>query len=173
MHVSYFKYFIFLFFLTTHVSHAETAHINHYVPQAKLVGKTNLSYLWFDVYDIALYAPKGKWQQNQPFALKLDYQRLLYGDKIADRSIEEMRKQGFNNKKKLERWLKQMERIFPDVDKGISLTAIRSKNGNSVFYKNNKKIGEINDKEFTRQFFNIWLGKKTSEPRMRKRLLNL
>ena len=36
-----------------------------------------LTYLLWDVYDAMLYAPKGKWSHDKPFALKLSYLRSL------------------------------------------------------------------------------------------------
>jgi hypothetical protein len=38
---------------------------------------------------------------------------------------------------------------------------------------NDKPIGNIDDAEFARAFFAIWLDPKTSEPSLRKQLLGL
>lgn len=146
-------------------------YIKTYVPAAKKVGEGRLTYLFWDVYDATLYAPEGAWQENEPFALQLSYLRTLEGKKIADRSIEEMRKQGFSDEVKLATWHTQMRNIFPDVDDGISLTGVYTKKGDAVFYLDNTEIGRVQDPEFSKAFFGIWLDEKTSDPDLRRKLL--
>lgn len=146
-------------------------HIEKFVPQAEKVGQGRLTYMFWDVYDAALYAPGGAWQEGRPFALQLSYLRELEGKKIADRSVEEMRNQGFNDEVKLATWHAQMKNIFPDVDKGIILTGVHTKTGEAVFYLDKTEIGRINDPEFSKAFFNIWLSEKTSAPDLRRKLL--
>ena len=147
--------------------------LENLVPEAALVGEGRLNYMIWEVYDAALFAPKGQWDQDKPFALKLSYLRSLKGKAIADRSVEEMRKQGFSDEVKLATWHSQMREIFPDVDADVSITGIRTENGETVFYKNNEEIGRIRDLEFSKTFFNIWLSPKTSEPELRAQLLSL
>lgn len=146
-------------------------HIRTYVHAAQKVGEGRLTYLLWDVYDATLYAPDGSWQEGQPFALRLSYLRKIEGKKIADRSVEEMRKQGISDEVKLAAWHAQMSEIFPDVDEGVSLTGIYTEKGEAVFYKNNKEIGTIRDPAFSQAFFNIWLGEDTSAPDLRRKLL--
>lgn len=143
------------------------------VPEAKKVGDGRLSYIIWDVYDAALFAPEGEWKKTQPYALQLSYLRDLKGKKIANRSIEEMRALGITDEMKLATWHAQMDKIFPDVKEGDVLTGIHTRSGNSVFYKNGKKIGQINDSEFSAAFFGIWLDEKTSAPELRKKLLGV
>ncbi len=147
--------------------------IDTYVPAAKKVGEARMTYIFWNIYDITLYAPQGIWQQDKPFALKLSYLRSLDGKKIADRSAEEMRKQGFTDKVKLAAWHAKMREIFPDVDKGIALTGINTEAGEVVFYKNNAEIGRIKDPQFSHVFFGIWLNEKTSAPDLRRKLLGV
>jgi len=146
-------------------------HIRNYVPAAQKVGEGRLTYLFWDVYDAALYAPKGSWQEGQPFALQLSYLREIEGKKIADRSVEEMRNQGIKDEVKLATWYAQMRKIFPDVDKGVRLTGVYTKKGETVFYEDDKEVGRINDADFSKAFFGIWLNEKTSVPDLRRKLL--
>lgn len=143
------------------------------VPQAQEVGQARMTYMLWDVYDVALYAPDGQWQADQPYALKLSYLRSLDGDKIADRSVEEMRKQGFSDEVKLATWHTQMRDIFPNVEKGSILTGVLEANGDTVFYNGKTAIGRIDDPAFGKAFFGIWLDEKTSEPDLRRQLLAL
>jgi len=143
------------------------------VPQAQEVGQARMTYMLWDVYDVALYAPNGQWQPDQPYALELSYLRSLDGDKIADRSVEEIRKQGFSDEVKLATWHTQMRDIFPDVKEGTILTGVFESNGDTVFYNGKTAIGRIEDPDFGKAFFGIWLDEKTSEPDLRRALLAL
>ncbi|AXR04213.1 chalcone isomerase family protein [Pseudoalteromonas piscicida] len=167
--------FAFLMLLFSTQGFASTSDlVNQFIENPQQVGKTSrMTYLFWDVYDASLYAPQGAYSQDQPFVLALHYLRALDGKEIAKRSLKEMEKQGFNNSSKGERWLTKMVQIFPDVSKGTLLFGVRTPDGYTQFYEDEKLIGEVNDPEFTTRFFNIWLGEKTSEPTMRAELLGL
>lgn len=141
--------------------------------QPAVVGQARLTVLLFKVYDATLYAPKGRYLANQPFVLTLRYLREFKGEKIAQRTVDEMRKQGFTNQAKLTAWLHTMTSLFPDVQPGVELSAVRLPSGATDFYRGEQLIGQVSDPEFARQFFAIWLGEKTSEPAMRRQLLKL
>lgn len=142
-----------------------------HVPNAQLVGEGKLTYMLWDVYTAHLYAPGGNWNMEEPFALTLHYLRHLNGKAIAERSVEEIRKQGFRDEVKLAAWYREMESIFPDVNKGDEITGIYLPGKKTVFYLNGEKIGHVMDAEFGTHFFNIWLDAKTSEPELRQMLV--
>ena len=153
------------------VAHANMTLAQQVLEQPQIVGQARLKVLLFKVYDATLYAPQGRYSPDDQFALSLRYLRAFDGDKIAQRSVEEMRKQGYTNERKLAQWLRQMTALFPNVQAGTELTAVKTSSGDAVFYRGLERIGQIKDAEFSQQFFNIWLGAKTSEPEMRKELL--
>lgn len=136
------------------------------------VGQTaRMTYLFWDVYDIRLYSPSGQYERLKPFVLHLTYLRDLDGQEIAKRSLEEMQKQGFDDQALGDIWLTQMQSIFPDVSKNYSLYGVRDEKGATRFYDSEKLLGEITDQNFTKWFFDIWLGERTTEPKMRMKLL--
>lgn len=141
------------------------------IPDAELVGEGRLKYLFWSVFDAALYAPGGTWSKDQPFALSLSYLRDLEGESIVDASIDEMRKQGMTDEATLERWRVAMAGIFLDVDDQTTLTGIVNADGHAVFYRNGEPAGVIRDADFSQRFFDIWLGEKTSNPALRARLI--
>ncbi len=168
----------FIYLLSFFISLPASANINSdyikkYIPNAKMVGKGELSFLVWDVYKISLYAPSENYVVGEPMALQLKYSMKLYGKDIADRSIIEMKNQGFKDYKKLSKWKDEMRKIFPNVENGTVLTGILTNNGTTLFYKNGKNIGQVLDKEFGKRFFDIWLGEKTSAPKLRKNLLGI
>ncbi|SHM28531.1 chalcone isomerase family protein [Roseibium suaedae] len=141
------------------------------VPAASLVGEGQMTFLGFAIFDAELYAPQGQYKPSAPFALKLTYLRSFKGTAIAAETAKQMRRQGMKDVAKLEVWTDQMNRIFPNVSKGQSLTGVRDRAGNTVFYSGSKAIGTIKDPEFTKRFFAIWLGQNTQNPDLRNRLV--
>jgi len=145
--------------------------INEYIKNPKIVGQASFKYMFWHVYDIYLYAENGLYSSEKPFALRLVYKRDLGGNDIALRSKQEIKKLGFKDKVILERWYRKMIDIFPDVSNGSELIGIYSKDKRSIFFDKNKKIGEENDPDFGKWFFDIWLSEKNLYPKLHKQLL--
>ncbi|MFT4937371.1 MAG: hypothetical protein ACI88A_000385 [Paraglaciecola sp.] len=145
--------------------------IEQHVPRAQLVGEARLTFLFWNVYDAKLYAAAGVWSSDLPFALSLKYLRDLDGADIAKRSIDEIRQQGFNDEDAMTRWYDMLIKIIPNVSATSTIVGIQNAEQGTILYHNNKLIGEVADPLFSQWFFNIWLGEKTSEPKMRKKLL--
>lgn len=162
--------FFVLFFLSFSPVMANDVALK-YIPNAEKVGTGRLSVVFWDVYDATLYAPNGKWDAHKPYALSIRYFREIEGGDIADRSAEEIRKQGFSDEATLSQWQTQMRNIFPGVRSGSELTAVYTAQQSTNFYADGKPIGSIKNPEFSMHFFNIWLSEKTSEPELRKKLL--
>lgn len=168
------RFFIFLsaFLFYTHVAIASDT-ILAAVPSASVVGHGVLTYAFWDVYKATLYAPKGRFDPRKPFALSIEYYHALGGRDIADKSVKEMRKQGFVDDAKLAAWHTQMKAIFPDVKKGTVLSAVYTSKKQTTFYNGNRIIGAIKGDEFGKAFFGIWLSEKTSEAALRRALLGM
>ncbi len=141
------------------------------VPDARVVGDGILTYTFLDVYKATLYAPSGQWSFQKPFALSIRYLRSLNGAAIADRSVQEMRAQGFKNEVLLATWHSQMKAIFPNVQNGTVLSGVYIPGQETVFYRDNTKIGAIKGDAFGQRFFGIWLNANTSQPALRQQLL--
>lgn len=145
--------------------------VNKHMPAADIVGEGRFTYLFWDVYDAQLYAPKGTWTDAPPYALTLTYLRDFDGEDIAKRSVKEMKGQGFKDKAVLENWEKVMADIFPNIKEGEQLTGILKEDNTTVFYKGEQEIGVVEDKAFGEKFFAIWLNENTSEPKLRAKLI--
>ena len=146
--------------------------INAYLESPQLVGKARLKVLLWSVFDASLYADSGKYDATEPFALSLKYLRSLDGKKIVAKSMEEIKSQQPQaGSEQLARWKQQLLQIIPDVKNGTTITGVRTIDGYTSFYMDDKKLGSINDVAFTQAFFDIWLSEKTSEPKFRSKLL--
>ncbi len=135
------------------------------------VGTGRFSFLFSDVYEISLYSPGRVFNPAEPYALKINYLMPLKGAAIVERTIALIKDQGVQDEVKLRQWQQQLLAIFPDVDKGVSLTGYKDKQGHTQFYRNEQWIGKVVDPEFSQRFFAIWLAEHTSAPKLRRQLL--
>ena len=144
------------------------------LPGAKLQGSGRLRYFGLRIYEARLWAPAAvsatDWART-PLALELQYARSLVGRLIAERSLEEMRRQGEIDAARAERWLGRMKELFPDVSEGDRITGVKRPGEATRVFFNGSLRGELRDADFTRMFFGIWLSPQSSEPAMRDALL--
>ncbi len=144
------------------------------LPQARLIGKSRLTFWGLQVYDARLWAPAGfgpTSYSSQPLALELDYLRAFDATAVAERSMQEMRRSAAISEEQAARWTREMLRVIPDVKKGDRILGVHQPGVGASFWVNGKPSGEIRDPEFARLFFGIWLSPKTSEPKLREALL--
>ncbi len=150
-------------------------HIRVYISDAKVAGPGRLTWYGFHVYDAHLYVPRGfdaRAPFTQPFALDLQYARKLEGRAIADTSRDEITRMGFGADEQRIRWHALMVALFPDVDKGQRLTGVNVPGVGARFYFDGRFRGAIEDPDFARAFFSIWLDQRTRAPRVRDTLFN-
>jgi hypothetical protein len=146
------------------------------LPGSRLVGETNLRFWGLRIYKARLWtSPFTRVDQvtEHPLILELDYHLELKGSAIADKSLSEMLRVGAIPEPKAQQWLTQMQRIFPDIKTGDSLTGQHHPGQGASFFHNGRSIGRIDDPEFASRFFGIWLSPTTSQPEMRINLLGL
>ena len=141
-----------------------------------LRSEARFRFLGLHVYDAKLLAPQPlqpeRWAE-QAFALELVYARELKGVRIAERSLDEMRRQGELAPEQAERWLAALKAAFPDVREGDRLRGVHEPQQGARFWHNGQpRPGQL-DREAAARFFGIWLHPATSEPGLRKRLLGL
>ena len=143
-------------------------------PTLALTGESKLTFFGLEIYKASLWRNANFVADNyaqHEFALDLNYLRNFQGKDIAKRSIEEMRRQSKLDENLLQNWELQMQKVFPNVQAGDSITGFHLPGKGAKFWHNGKLRGEINDTEFAKYFFGIWLSKQTSEPKMRLALL--
>jgi hypothetical protein len=144
------------------------------VPTATLAGQAKMTFWGFEVYQATLWvAPgfaEGAFEQS-PFALDLAYLRDFSGADIAKRSIVEMRRQAAMTPAQEAAWEGQMRALFPDVKPGDRITGVNRPATGAAFWGNGRLLGEVQDMQFAKLFFGIWLSPRTSEPQLRRALL--
>jgi len=150
------------------------AHVRKYLADVRLAGTGRLTWFGFHVYDAALFVPPGFELANanaQPFVLELTYARRLDGKGIAEASRDEIERLGFGTEAQRLRWHEQMLKLFPNVEKGRRLAGVNVPGGGARFYFDGQFVGSIDDPDFARAFFAIWLDERTRAPQLRENLL--
>jgi hypothetical protein len=142
-------------------------------PELRLLGSGRMTWYGLHIYDVALWTPGQRFDFSSPFALAIRYSRDFKGKRIAERSALEIERLGFRDAAKLERWTAGMEQIFPDVRAGDTLIGVYRPGEGAQFYHRERLVGQIDDPEFARAFFSIWLDPRTREPRLRERLIGV
>jgi hypothetical protein len=158
---------------TVHAMPAETT-VGAALKDQRKLSTARLRVWGFEVYDASLYAAPGFDAQRfteHRFGLELSYLRSFKGADIAERSIDEMRGLATIEPAQAERWLNTMSALFPDVKRGDRITGLHVPGTGARFYLNGQWLGEVADEAFSGLFFGIWLSPKTSQPGMRRALI--
>ena len=168
------------------------------VPQLRLRGSGQFRWFGLRIYDASLWSATGNASgdaTDRPqasagsptapdkssqvvdfkgfFALQLRYHRSFEGSAIAQRSLEEIERLGLGSSAQRQAWRAAMGRLFPDVKEGERLTGLHLPGRGARFFQNERLLGDIDDPEFARAFFSIWLSPATREPALRQALLGL
>ncbi len=136
-----------------------------------VVGKARFSVLFWDIYDSALFSSSGKYQTNENFLFEITYLRDIEGEELLQRTIEQWQHIGIDAEI-YQTYVNQLERLWPDIKAGdqLSLWVTPSE---SIFFYNQNYLGTIDGNSFGETFTAIWLSPKTSQPKLRKKLLGL
>lgn len=127
------------------------------------------------IYDIKLChknneTPTYKDIWNQDFAIVIKYSRDIPSEKLVDVSLDEIKKYNKISTSESEKISSKLKEIFPNVKKDDVISALYSK-GVVTFEYNKKNVGKIEDKNFSKQFLNIWLHPNNEYKKMRLDLL--
>jgi len=144
------------------------------VPQARWVGSGPLTYWGLPIYDASLWAAPGfsaRDHASHAFGLELLYRRSFKGTDIAQRSLTEMARQGALDASRSQRWLRELQRILPDVKEGDRLLGIHLPGAGMRLVSAAREPAAVDDTELAARFFGIWLAPTTSEPELRRALL--
>src|SRR5690606_38286318 len=104
-------------------------------------------------------------------ALELIYHRAVTGKAIAQRSVQEMQRQGSLGEELVNSWTQELAQWLPDVQPGDKLTGLYMPGQGMQLWRGGQSLGAINHPELARYFFGIWLSPRTSEPGLRNALL--
>ncbi len=135
----------------------------------KPVGQAGLRVFFMNIYEAELLNDTGEWQSmHGPHLLRLTYQRDISRDQL----IKETRKRlGEDVPSGLKaRWLKTLQAMWPDVQKGEQFSFFMDRHGNGHFYHRGQHLGSLHEHEFSHAFLSIWLGDDSGYPKLTRKL---
>ena len=138
----------------------------------KLIGEGTLKVLMWEVYDLRLYTDGTAFSWQDKFMLEFDYSRELKKESVIDASLKEFKLQPNVSDKNIGAWEAYLEQVIQPVQKGEKATVQWVPEGQIIFHYEGSKPTTIENEKFARAFLNIWLGEKTSRPKLRNQLLN-
>ena len=152
---------------------AAPAEIASVIHAATPYGSGKYAVLFITAYDAEVWTDAAQWSMNAPFALTLRYHIGFSSDYLLNRTLREMK--GVDPKLSdadIERYRKAMA-FFAPASSGDEMTMLYQPGEPVRFFKNGAPTGEVNEPGFAQDFFGVWLSPATSEPDLRKSLLNL
>ena len=152
--------------------------ISSEIHAAQPYGAGKYAVLFITAYDAEVWTDLPQWSMNAPFALTLRYHMSFSSDYLINRSLREMKHvDPVLSSADIERYRKAMA-FFAPASSGDEMTMLYQPGqpGRSEavhFFKNGKPTGEVSEPGFAKDFFGVWLSPETSDPDLRKSLLNL
>ena len=138
----------------------------------KLIGEGTLKVLMWEVYDLRLFTDGTPFSWKNKFMLEFDYSRELKKERVIDASLNEFKLQPNVTDKDIKAWEVYLEQVIKPVQKGNKATVQWVPEGQIIFHYEGSKPATIENEKFARAFLNIWLGERTSRPKLRNQLLN-
>jgi len=132
-------------------------------------GQAVLRRFGFKVYEATLWAGSNDPLQL-PYALELHYAIDIPGERLASVSINEMRRLDRGSAQQHALWSARLKTLFPDVRAGERIIGMHLPDG-ARFYHQNRLLGVVEDPEFAKAFFAIWLDPASDAPEVRAALL--
>ena len=155
------------------ISALPTVVSNHWSTTTQL-GEAKFSRFGIHIYDASLWSlskDSDTTDSKHATALSIEYARNIKADKLLSSTLKQWRRLGFADQYPLEAWLKQLEKIWPNVKPGDRIIFVSKRDGSNSFYSNDQELGSINDVEFNSAFLDIWLSPKAKYQKHRKELL--
>lgn len=140
----------------------------------KTVGEGQFSYLFWDLYQARLATSDGQflnYQQNKPLLLELTYQRDISKADFVEATLDQWKAQQGSLQQRHRDWAVQLDKLWRDVKEGDRLACLLRADGLVEFSFNGQPLGLVEDPAFGAEFLDIWLGEKTTAPKLRVALL--
>jgi hypothetical protein len=143
------------------------------LPGAQVIGGGDLRVFGFRVYTARLWSAANPLSADKPFALELTYHRDITRDELVEASVDEIKRTSPVpvSEEQISQWQAQMAQAFVDVQAGSKITGVYLPGREARFYVGEKLQHVVQDPQFAKAFFDIWLSPKTRNPELREQLL--
>ena len=142
-------------------------------PDLQVVGTGVLKVFFMDIYNLTLHSKERNYSASDQFALEFEYKKSVSKKTIIDASIDELSKAPNVGPAETKAWKQILERGINDMQAGEKASVVFSKSGNVEFWSENREPISFQDLKFAKNFAAIWLGPKTSHPKLRSALLGI
>ena len=140
-------------------------------PDLQVVGTGVLKVFFMDIYNLTLHSKERNYSASDQFALEFEYKKSVSKKTIIDASIDELSKAPNVGPAETKAWKQILERGINDMQAGEKASVVFSKSGNVEFWSENREPISFQDLKFAKNFAAIWLGPKTSHPKLRLAIL--
>ena len=140
-------------------------------PDLQEVGTGVLKVFFMDIYSLTLHSKERDYEVSDHFALEFNYKKSVSKKTIINASIDKLSKAPSVGSIELKAWKQILEKGISDMRAGEKASVVFSKSGNIEFWSENREPISFQDIKFARNFAAIWLGPKTSHPKLRLALL--
>jgi hypothetical protein len=124
-----------------------------------------------NIYRLTLHSKERDYRVSDHFALEFDYKKSVSKKIIVDASMDELSKAPNVSSAEKKAWKQILEQGISDMQAGEKASVVFSDTGDVEFWSENRKPISFQDLKFAKNFAAIWLGPKTSHPKLRLALL--
>ena len=140
------------------------------------VGEARFQFLFWDVYDSALFSQDGQYVASVdvavqlPLKLKIKYLREIKADDLVENTVEQWQHLGLDEHA-IAKHTSRITDLWPNIKDQDQLALVVTPEA-SYFYFNDEPLGQALPVEFGVDFLQIWLSEQTSQPKLRKKLIS-
>ena len=140
-------------------------------PDLRVVGTGVLKVFFINIYRLTLHSKERDYRVSDHFVLEFDYKKSVSKKIIVDASMDELSKAPNVSSAEKKAWKQILEKGISDMQAGEKASVVFSKSGHVEFWSENGEAVSFQDLQFAKNFAAIWLGPKTSYPKLRLALL--
>jgi hypothetical protein len=137
----------------------------------QLVGAASVRFLFWRVFDAALWNESGRFSWQDPFALTLFYNRDFSAAELVESSLEEMDRLTDWPAERLSAFGTKLEPCMRAVTEGDRITALSPAPDRAALYHNGRLTCDLQEQGLRTAFFGIWLSEDSQFPDASRELL--
>lgn len=143
------------------------------LPAAIRLGSGELRWFGLRIYHATLWAEQQPFQPQRAFALQLQYHRSISRERLADTSLDEIRRLSRKppDSATLARWRSTLLDAFTDVSAGDELIGVYRPGLGMRLYNQRQLLADIDDPALAQAFFGIWLDERSHDQGLRQQLM--
>nr|WP_086937435.1 hypothetical protein [Thaumasiovibrio occultus] len=135
-----------------------------------VVGKAQLTWGFWKVYNSELRTPSGEYAAQESLALTITYLRNIPSERLVEATEQQWKKLGYPLGQRRD-WIAFLSPIWPDVREGDAITFYLKQDGKGEFWLDDRLLAHSEDIEMNRAFIGIWLSQQTEYPELRLGLI--